>query len=76
MPTRDAWIVIGLVLGAVAVVGVAVWVLRKKTNPQRLQLKKVSEGRVVFKNLEEREIIRDRDGNIKKIVIHRELKHF
>ena len=67
---------IGLVLGAVAVVGVAVWVLRKKTNPQRLQLKKVSEGRVVFKNLEEREIIRDRDGNIKKIVIHRELKHF
>ena len=74
MPSRDDWIIIGLVLGVVAVIGVTVWVLRKKASPQRLQLKRLSEPKVVMRNLEEREIIRDREGNLKKIVIHREVK--
>jgi len=73
MPTREEWAVIGLLLGAVAVVGIAVLVLRKKASPQRIQLKKVGEGRVVLHNLEEREVVRDREGNLKKIIIHRKV---
>ena len=69
MPSRDDWIVIGLVLGALAVLGVTVWVLRKKSSPQRLQLK-----RVVLRNEERVKMIRDREGNLKELVIHREVR--
>jgi len=73
MPTREEWVVIGLLLGAVAVVGIAVLVLRKKPSPQRIQLKKVSEGRVVLRNLERVKLIRDREGNLSEMEIHREV---
>ena len=73
MPSRDDWIVIGLILGVVAVIGVTVWVLRKKASPQRIQLKKVSEGRVVLRNEERVKLIRDREGNLSEMVIHREV---
>jgi len=70
MPTRDEWAVIGLILGAVAVVGVAVWVLsRKKASPRRLGLKKIS-GKTTYSNIEEYEIFEDRPGVI-KVRIHR-----
>ena len=69
MPSRDDWIVIGLVLGALAVLGVTVWVLRKKSSPQRLQLK-----RVVLRNEERVKVERDREGNLKELVIHREVR--
>jgi len=75
MPSKEDWVAIGLILGAVVVVGVAVLVLRKKSSPKRIQLKRV-QPQVVFKNLERRKIIRDRDGNIKEIEIHREVKRF
>jgi len=74
MPTREEWAIIGLILGAVAVVGIAVWVLRKKTSPQRIQLRKVGESKVVLRNLERRKVIRDREGNIQEIIIEREVK--
>jgi hypothetical protein len=68
MPSRDEWIVIGLVLGALAIVGIGIFVLRKKSSPQRLQLK-----RVVLRNEERVEMHRDREGNLKELVIHREV---
>jgi len=73
MPTRDEWIAIGLLLGAVAVVGIAVLVLRKKPSAQRIQLKRISEKRVVLRNLERVKVERDRDGNLSELVIHREV---
>ena len=68
MPSRDDWIVIGLVLGALAIVGIGIFVLRKKASPQRLQLK-----RVVLRNEERVKIERDREGNLSELVIHREV---
>jgi len=74
MPTKEDWIAVGLILGAVAVVGIAFYVLsRKKASAQRIQLKRVR-PRVVLRNLERREYLRDREGNLKAIVIHREVK--
>mgnify|MGYP001616691424 CR=1 FL=1 len=73
MPSRDEWIVIGLVLGALAIVGVGIFVLKKKSSPQRIQLKKIGEGRVVLRNLETTKVIRDREGNIISLEVHREV---
>jgi len=73
MPSRDEWIVIGLILGAAAVIGIGILVLRKKASPQRLQLKRVGEGKVVLRNLERVKVERDREGNLKELVIHREV---
>lgn len=72
MPSRDEWIVIGLVLGALAIVGIGIFVLKKKS-PQRIQLKRV-QPQVMFSNLERRKVIRDREGNIKEVIIIREVK--
>ena len=69
MPSRDDWIVIGLVLGALAIVGIGYFVLKKKSSPQRLQLK-----RVVLRNEERVKIERDREGNLSELVIHREVR--
>jgi len=74
MPTRDEWIAIGLLLGAIAVVGIGIFVLRKKASPQRIQLRRVSEPKIVYQNIERRVIERDREGNLKAIVIHRQVK--
>jgi len=72
---KSDWIVIGLVLGAVAVVGVAAYILsRKKSSPKRMQLTRVSQPQVVLKNLERRQYERDSEGNLKAIVIHREVR--
>lgn len=70
---KSDWIVIGLVLGAVAVVGVAFFVLRKKPAGQKIQLKKVGERQVIMRNEERVRMERDREGNLKELVIHREV---
>ena len=64
MPSRDDWIVIGLVLGALAIVGIGIFVLRKKASPQRIQLKKIGQGKVLYQNLEEHEIFEPEPGRI------------
>jgi len=74
MPTREEWIIIGLVLGAVAFVGAVFYLSKRKASPQRIQLKRVNQPQVVLKNLERRKILRDREGNIKEIIIEREVK--
>jgi len=79
LPTRDDWIVAGLVLGVVAVLGISIFVLSKrKSSPRRIQLKPrvVEQPRTVLKNIERREIIRDKEGNIKEIIIHRNVESF
>jgi len=67
MPSREDWIVIGLVLGALALVGIG-YLISKKPSPQRIQLK-----RVVLRNEERVKLIRDREGNLDELVIHREV---
>lgn len=73
MPSRDEWIIVGLLVVAVAVVGIGIFVLRKKSSAQRIQLKRV-QPQVMFSNLERRKIIRDSEGNIKEVIIIREVK--
>jgi len=75
LPTRDDYIVAGLIVGVVAVLGISIFVLSKrKSSPRRIQLKRVNEPRVVYENVERREIERDKEGNLKAIVIHREVR--
>jgi len=64
MPTREDYIAVALLLGAVAIVGVTVFFLtRKKASPQ-LKLKKISEGKIAYQNLEEHEIFEPEPGRI------------
>ena len=73
MPSKEDWVVVGLILGALAILGIGIFVLRKKSSPQRIQLKRV-QPQVMFTNLERRKVIRDREGNIKEVIITREVK--
>jgi len=70
MPTQDEWIVIGLLLGLVAVVGIGIFVSRKKPSP-RIKLRPI---KPILSNLERRKITRDKEGNISEILIIREVK--
>ena len=72
MKTGDL-IALGLIIGAFATVGVLAWFFKKRGSPQ-LKLRRLTEPKIVLRNLERREIIRDREGNIKEIVIHREVE--
>lgn len=73
--SREDWIALAVVLGAVASVGIAVYVLsRRKASPKRVQLKRINEGRVVLRNLERVKMIRDREGNLSEMEIHREVR--
>jgi len=72
MPGREDWVVAGLLIGAVAFLGVVVYLSRKKAG-QRIALKKIGEKRIVLRNLERVEMVRDREGNLKEMIIHREV---
>lgn len=75
MVSRDDWIALAVVLGVVASVGIAVYVLsRRKSSPKRVQLKRVGEKRVVLRNVERAKVLRDSEGNLSEIVIHREVE--
>lgn len=64
---KQDWIVAGVIVGVLAAVGITIFVLsRKKSSGYTLK-------KVVLRNLERQEIIRDREGNIKEIIIHREV---
>ena len=63
----------GVILGGLVLVGVLAWAFKKRGSPQ-LRLKRLTEPKIVLRNLERREIVRDWEGNIKEIVIHREVE--
>lgn len=64
MPTKEDWIVIGLVLGALAIVGIGYFVLKKKSSPRRIQLKRIGQSKISYQNLEEHEIFEPEPGRI------------
>jgi len=69
MPSREDWIVAGLILSAVALLGVTIFITKRKSSPQRIQLKRVS-AKTTYSNLEEYEITEDKTGVI-KVKVHR-----
>jgi len=77
MTTKEDWIIAGVILGGLFLVGVLVWAFKKHGSSRReFKLRRVNEPHVILKNIERRKIIRDRAGNLKEIVITREVKRF
>jgi len=74
---RDDWIIAGVILGGLFLVGVLAWALKKHGSPRReFKLRRVTEPHVILKNIERRKVIRDKEGNLKEIIITREVKSF
>ena len=74
MASKEDWIVGGIIIAALAALGITIYVLhRRKISGQKLQLKKISDGRPILSNLERVHLVRDRDGNLRDLVIRREI---
>jgi len=75
---RDDWIVAALLLGGIALIGIVAWAVSKRggSKPSRegIRLRRVAESRVVLRNVERVKIIRDREGRLMELEIHREVK--
>ena len=81
MPTRGEWAIIALIVGAVAVVGVAFYLSRRKTvQGQEMQLVRVKKQDaskntetpiVVLQNEERIQIVRDGNGALKELLVRR-----
>jgi len=74
---REDWIAAALILGVFAFVGLLAWASkRRQSKPSRgeVRLKRVTEPRVVLKNVERSKIIRDWEGNIVALEVHREVR--
>ena len=76
MASREDLIVAGLIIGGIALVGIVAWAVTKRGgSPRReFRLKRVSEPKLVLKNLETTKVIRDQEGNIVALEVHREVK--
>jgi len=64
MPSREDWLVLAVLFGIIAVVGGAIYLSRKKASPQRIQLRKIGQSKIVYQNLEEHEIFEPEPGRI------------
>lgn len=79
MPTKGEWAVLGIILAAFAGIGIALYLTRKPAG-QGLSLKRIQpqpqaiqEPRVVLQNEERAELIRNEDGSLREIVVHRKV---
>jgi len=67
MATREDWIIAGVVvLGGLFLIGVLAWALKKRASPRRreFKLRRVSQPKIVYENLEEHEIFEPEPGRI------------
>ena len=75
---REDWIVAALILGGIAFVGVVSWAVSKRggSKPARegIRLKRVARPKIVLRNVERVKTIRDREGRLMELEIHREVK--
>jgi DNA-directed RNA polymerase subunit RPC12/RpoP len=78
---REEWIGLAILLGAIAVIGLAILVFKPKGSYENpcptcgsSRLVKVREGKVILRNREIRKLIRDAEGRLVAIEIHREVK--
>lgn len=73
MPSREDWIVGGIIAAVFAAIGITVFVLsRKKPSSSPYTLRKVDQ-RTVLTNEERVTLVRDRGGRLKELVVHREV---
>lgn len=81
MPSKTEWAVAGIIIATLAGIGIALYLTRKPAG-QGLSLKRIQsqpqpqtiqEPKVVLQNEERAELIRDSDGNLTEIVIHRKV---
>jgi nickel-dependent lactate racemase len=74
MPSREDWIIGGIIVAVLAALGITIYVLhRRKVSGQQVYLKKVKDRRTVMSNYERVQMIRDRKGNLSELVIRREI---
>lgn len=77
MPSREDWIVGGIIAAILAALGISLtyYVLVRKKKAEAYTLRRIShaERQPILTNLERVKLIRDREGNLKELVIHREI---
>jgi hypothetical protein len=78
---REDWIGLAVLLGGLALIGLIFLLGRPKASSETPcptcgggRLVKVSDGRVLLRNKEVRKLIRDSEGRLVAIEIHREVK--
>lgn len=72
MPSKEDWIVGGVIVAVLAVLGITVYVVSKKKS-SGYALKKISSGQPILSNYERVQMVRDREGNLSEMIIHREI---
>ena len=70
MPSRNDWIIGGIIVAALAAVGITLYLTRKKP-AEGYHLKRIGVGQPILTNLERVKLIRNRDGSLSELVIHR-----
>ena len=73
MPSREDWIVGGIVVAVLAALGITLFVLSRKKPSSGYTLRKI-ERQPVLTNLERVKLVRDREGNLSELIIHREVR--
>lgn len=73
MPSREDWIVGGIIVAALAAIGITIYVLHKRKTSAQFQLRKISDGRPIMSNSERVQMLRNRDGSLRELVIRREI---
>jgi hypothetical protein len=74
MPSKEDWIIAGVIVAVLAALGITIYVLHlRKVSGRQIQLKKVGNGRTVMSNYERVDMVRDHNGNLSHLIIHREV---
>jgi hypothetical protein len=71
--SKEDWIVGGIIVAVLAALGVTIYVLHRRKTSASYQLKKISDGRPIMSNFERVQMLRDRNGNLRELLIRREI---
>jgi len=75
---REDWIVAALIGIGIAFVGIVAWAVSRpkesKPSSEGIRLRRVAKPKIVLRNVERVKVIRDRDGGLQELEIHREVR--
>lgn len=73
MPSREEWVVGGIIVAVLAALGITIFVLSRRKPSSGYTLRRV-ERQPVLTNLERVKLVRDREGYLTELIIHREVR--
>lgn len=77
MARQEDWFAVALVLGVFAFVGLVAWATKRKGSKptsEGIRLKRVGQSKIVLRNVERVKAIRDHEGRLQELEIHREVR--